>query len=353
MELSSFFCTKGKDNPIRFITIEIFAVIGFALSWLVFAHTPLLWLLGLLIIGVITLSAYRRVLDSKKGLLGVILCALANSILFANLVVPSGWLGLSMSLLLVALTTFFVAKDKSQTRGQFVQGYCGPKQVTPRIRPARMRIEPTLGEQPPKLAEPKDQIAQHQYDSEPPHQDLLQQSWQQLLQQLQALPLKPITIAASLLVSLLVITIMVTHLINDEGEYQDESPAQVQSEQLNSSDVSLDDGLDLHLVVANNQFYVSWFGEANSSGRLWDLATATGDLSCSELSFNKNDKFRPIQVDVLDTGKTRAQFSPLDTKAIINQLAKRNQASICGYKFSLKGSTNAMSINDDFFNLMD
>ncbi|QIJ06275.1 hypothetical protein [Shewanella chilikensis] len=87
---------------------------------------------------------------------------------------------------------------------------------------------------------------------------------------------------------------------------------------------------------------MSWLGDTDAPGPLWDLATAKGDRRCAELVFNNGTGYRPMSVVIGDNGKVEAAFSPLDSQVIVQDMARRGSVKLCGYDFSLKGSQAAL-----------
>ncbi|MGS0730174.1 DUF805 domain-containing protein, partial [Shewanella sp. 0m-11] len=109
---------------------------------------------------------------------------------------------------------------------------------------------------------------------------------------------------------------------------------------VNRISTSMPDGFSL--ALEEDVLIIRWLGETGAASNLWSLATAKGDKTCSRLRFNNGTEYRPLVVDLLaDTG-TEARFSPLDTEAIIVDMARRGNVSLCGYNFSLKGSQAAL-----------
>jgi len=83
---------------------------------------------------------------------------------------------------------------------------------------------------------------------------------------------------------------------------------------------------------------VNWPADAPKESLIWSQLSAQGDSSCQNITFNNGDSFRTLSVINDDNGEFYANFSPLDTKAILNSVAFRGKFTLCGYAFSLKGS---------------
>ncbi|MGL4711435.1 MAG: hypothetical protein ACRCWP_02400, partial [Shewanella sp.] len=110
--------------------------------------------------------------------------------------------------------------------------------------------------------------------------------------------------------------------------------------------LALPDGFSV--ALEDDILILRWQGEKGEVHNLWSLATAKGDKTCSQLSFNSGTGYRPVTVDLKADFATEARFSPLDTQAIIIDLARRSNISLCGYKFSLKGSQAILEQNRTF-----
>jgi hypothetical protein len=122
-----------------------------------------------------------------------------------------------------------------------------------------------------------------------------------------------------------------------------EAPAQIA---VDVAKVTFPDGFEL--VLYGDILAFRWLGDDGDAHDLWRLDTAKGDKRCSELVFNNGSKYRPLQVSLLSDSATEAKFSPLDTQAIINDIALRGSVKICGFNFSLNGSQSALGQNSRF-----
>jgi hypothetical protein len=122
-----------------------------------------------------------------------------------------------------------------------------------------------------------------------------------------------------------------------------EAPAQIA---VDVAKVTFPDGFEL--VLYGDILAFRWLGDDGEAHDLWRLDTAKGDKRCSELVFNNGSKYRPLQVGLLSDSATEAKFSPLDTQAIINDIALRGSVKICGFNFSLNGSQSALGQNSRF-----
>ncbi|MFT5297909.1 MAG: uncharacterized membrane protein YhaH (DUF805 family) [Colwellia sp.] len=100
--------------------------------------------------------------------------------------------------------------------------------------------------------------------------------------------------------------------------------------------ITLPDNFSI-MIAADNAIVIQWQASVEDNLNVWALGTAQGDKSCKSIEFTKEEMIRTYSVSTLDN-KYYAYFSPLDTKALIKNIAFKNKFSLCGYNFSLKGS---------------
>lgn len=87
-----------------------------------------------------------------------------------------------------------------------------------------------------------------------------------------------------------------------------------------------------------NGLTIHWQGEITSLNNVWNIAKAQGDKNCQAMTFNNGEKYSVIDIAVENSLDYFAKFSPLDSDKITKALAFRGHFTLCGYKFSLKGS---------------
>ncbi|MCE9687922.1 hypothetical protein LZP73_17220 [Shewanella sp. AS16] len=105
-------------------------------------------------------------------------------------------------------------------------------------------------------------------------------------------------------------------------------------------EVKFADGFSLQLE--GEVLLLRWLGDSGEPQTLWSLADAKGDRRCARLEFNNGTVYRPMRVTLGADTATEARFSPLDTRDIIVDIARRGSISLCGYRFDLKGSQNTL-----------
>lgn len=88
---------------------------------------------------------------------------------------------------------------------------------------------------------------------------------------------------------------------------------------------------------------INWKAEESTESKIWDIASAEGDQTCENITFNNGESYRSLAVLIEQGSHYFASFSPLDSAAIVNNIAMRGSFELCGYEFSLKGSQSILS----------
>ncbi|MXR69967.1 hypothetical protein GNT65_14990 [Shewanella sp. JBTF-M18] len=382
MSLNTFFCRQGVDSSLRFLVISGASLCLTYLFSLLFAGHSILLLLALPLIAVSALSAARRLIAPQRLLAltaipGPLL--LAASLLFAEQAWPS-WVALILSILAVG---FIISRPQPKAAVPFDSlGYSGPLMASAE---RRTRVEPTLvgdspayahaaehavgqhgmGEDEPGLeqashmasdldAQPyqgDSRIDKYPQDSQP--QDKLSQGINSFGAQLAKLFGNTLTAIKShprgALLGFGCLSLLLGSLSwlggGDAAEQvAAESEPETQIAQVPATSIkqaAMPDGFKVQLE--GKVLMLSWLGERGEPGTIWSLASAEGDGSCKNLTFNNGVSYRPMMVSLLADTSTQARFSPLDTSAIINDIAMRGSLTLCGYEFSLKGSQAALA----------
>jgi len=106
------------------------------------------------------------------------------------------------------------------------------------------------------------------------------------------------------------------------------------------------------MLDQNDALTIGWQGDYQKDGEIWSALTAKGDKDCFEINFTIRDEYRAMRVAVKNQGDYYADFSPVDTKKLIQSIANRDKFKLCGYEFSLKGTQAKLRNNkkyDSFF----
>jgi hypothetical protein len=101
--------------------------------------------------------------------------------------------------------------------------------------------------------------------------------------------------------------------------------------------VSFPDNFSL-LLSQHHGLIINWQADSSDNEKIWELQNAQGDKSCKEITFNNGKKTRTTDVVAENREQYFANFSPLDTESLLQEIAFRDYFTLCGYKFSLKGS---------------
>ncbi|MDB2387083.1 DUF805 domain-containing protein [Shewanella sp.] len=353
MQLSALFCLNGRDNGQRFSVISGLTFFVLFLACIEIGATATLYIPGILLLPILALTSYRRLRDSGKPLRLMGLSIIPFLLVLFTLVQIDSAIMLIILTLLSALAVGYLSILPAATRTNYIQGYSGPVNLTNKSTAPQMRtrVEPTLSvkqygdaSQPRASDKPTQQIMTPESPQPASHQTGKQSevltgitSW------LRANPKRMLTVMFSLLGIVLLMSVWSLLMHRDVPSDLQQAQNKTQAVKASSDRVSttLPDGVSL--ALENDVLIVRWLGETGSATTLWSLATGVGDKSCAILKFNNGTEYRPIEVNLLaDTG-TEARFSPLDTQAIVADMARRSHVNLCGYRFSLKGSQAAIN----------
>ena len=359
MQYQSLFCFKGLDNGVRFAVISASVYFILLLGFVLLGQSAALLVLGCLLAPVLGLSAYRRMRDAA-GPSWYASLALIPLCLFSITLVYAASLALSLAILVIAaLLSLFFARLIPVGKAKFYhQGYAGPA-VTPGSSANRRRVEPSLGghggvadaneydAEAPYVNEGVSEEDNHQWQTSSSLQgfsdSMALRQWTHWAKQNQKLLLG---VVAGL--GALVLIGGLFEALSSDAEPISEL-VQETSEQVTApirEEAKIPDGFSV--LLENDVLIIRWLGEKGSEGEIWSLASAQGDRSCANLSFNDGSHYRPILVEYMPDTSIEARFSPLDTRGIISDIAMRGSIKLCGYDFSLKGSQSALSKNAVF-----
>ncbi|WP_299802639.1 DUF805 domain-containing protein [uncultured Shewanella sp.] len=366
MQLKSLLCVNGLDNGQRFATVSGLIYFALLLAVVLFSPSAALYGVALFIGPLLALTSIRRLRDSGQSPKLAVLTLLPFLLVLITLVHIHSMMLLLTLLVVAGLAIGYLALLPAVTGANYVQGYSGPvdmssNKVTTDRASQRVRVEPTLGGDDNAATSfaadsnaesvQADELAQQEreHDSswgeQPSHRRRAQPAALNMAQLQQALQVnkKWLFGISGVLVSVMLIGSIWSLIPTSEAEVETAAlPESVieSAPQTERVSTAMPDGFSL--VLEEDVLIMRWLGETGSPTNLWSLATAKGDKTCSRMRFNNGTEYRPLVVDLLaDTG-TEARFSPLDTEAIIVDMARRGNVSLCGYNFSLKGSQAAL-----------
>ena len=349
---------KGSDSLSRYIAIIALANLSFSLLSSVFIHSPLFTLLlALPATYIIAMTTVRRLNDANANMKWPLL----NSLLFllAGLTIATIQEPVLYWLLVPNIAvSLALANQKSAGNKHYILGYNGPVvlQTKEKVQTNRgSRIEPTLaGNANVELSAESSIEAQNTtaYAQVNEEQSFSQQNdnssstfqannaqagnsllLTEIIQQYK----RHLAIGLTVFVALLLMAKVLLNNTPSEESTITEPVAVAEIEDERLYELAMPDDFLLSLSEEDGLF-IEWQISASDPVSLWSLKTANGDSSCKEITFNNGDKVRSLSVAIEDDTLQYARFSPLDTEFIVRSLAKRGSFTLCGYKFSLKGS---------------
>ena len=369
MQLNTFFCRHGVDSNLRFGLINLAGFLLVLLFFMLFSGHAVCMLAALGSAVILILSAVRRVNGKFTPLqfipaLGLLLFSVG---LVYELPILTG-----VSVVMSAISVVVIGLHPLPNMGRRFDafGYSGPLVAT---RPSRRRVEPTLASAGEVSLDSFDGAGHEQF--EPAHSAessfepkrshdaamkadanlngsltemlaVIASGISKAMSRLFALvkhypKAAGITFAAAMAI-LIVLSMFLPNSEKVEVTAEQDAPTESQTVVNNAIKTAvMPDGFNV--LLEGDVLLLSWLGERGEPGLIWSLATAKGDESCQNLTFNNDAQYRPIEVRLTATTATVARFSPLDTRAILNDIAMRGSLKLCGYQFSLKGSQAALA----------
>ncbi|WP_108944789.1 DUF805 domain-containing protein [Shewanella halifaxensis] len=370
MQMKSLLCVKGLDNSQRFATISGLIYLALFISVALVGPTGSLYVPGVILAPILALTSLRRLRDAGKPAQLALLAMAPFIFVIVTLVHVHSMMLLLTFMVLAVFAIGYLAMLPAARNLDYVQGYSGPVEMGDAARPVRSqggraRVEPTLGGIAPSEAreesipasaetEYQQQVKAESYQSYTDQDSTRSRSrsaQSQLapIQQFIEANRKAVIIAAGSVVGCLLLVSLWTLFPSSETDNESVNvvdETEVVEPKVERISTAMPDGFSL--ALEEDVLIMRWLGESGAPENLWSLATAKGDKTCSRLRFNNGTEYRPIVVDLLaDTG-TEARFSPLDTEAIVVDMARRGNVSLCGYNFSLKGSQAALGKTAEF-----
>lgn len=366
--IKSLFCWQGFDNRSRFIVISLscfftFMIVNQGLSDYKLSVTVILLLCSLICLA----TTRRRVNDTQLGQKWILVPAISFFItgLMIIFISPgaSYWLLVVPLLLSLLLLTY-----PSKSQKQYILGYFGPVNLT-EFKPIEkvnvrnnQRVEPTMNSI--NVAHmPINKSSHSSLADNAEHNSTTIDTFQSpnnaqkvdIGETIRVVLFSPKHIRITFaLVGLLIVLVMSLILSNPPSDKQapqeQKKPVQEASNDFQHQ-LTLPDNFSI-MTSPDKGLVIRWQANVKDNGEVWMLASATGDKSCKEIAFNKEDVIRTYSVSVIDS-EYYAYFSPLDTKALIKNIAFKNNFSLCGYNFSLTGSQVTLGKSPFYANLID
>jgi hypothetical protein len=356
--LKSIFCYPGFDNRLRFLVIIfschlIILASNSVLAQFVYSNIFILLCLAL----VIVLTTCRRLNDAQlKRIWSVGPASLFVIIGLITIITNdsnTNWLLILPIILSLLLMTY---PNKAKT--DYILGYSGPIDLSEfdytRVNKQKrnQRIEPiiitdlqnpntpiinaNLNKQ--KLQSSETVLSNSLINSTTSKYDNNEQDIGVLIR-LKLLSNKSIKLTLIILSLLIILTFTVSYLISSiSNNYEEIEPTTKPKIEIMRTDrVSFPDNFSL-LLSQHHGLIINWQADSSDNEKIWELQNAQGDKSCKEVTFNNGKKIRTTDVVAEDREQYFANFSPLDTESLLQEIAFRGYFTLCGYKFSLKGS---------------
>ncbi len=376
--LRSLFCLHGLDNRARYFAIcsaahIIFIILTSTFTGEIFLSFSLLILLS----PVLVLTSIRRLKDANINQRWL----LAPNLLFIafSLIIIFSQQSINNYLLIISLISFSIlltypSINKSMpTSQQHILGYYGPvdlseyRQTSHHSTHKNNRIEPSFAGSTATNIQSRNASKDEETRFENYNESLFKDEHEQSIDMGEAIRLswlnnKKLQLGTLLLLLIAIITISSswTFSPSPKSDAPKTTPvvkknSAIQNTLERNHPLSMPDNFSL-FISQYQGITINWQADEVSTPLLWTQLSTKGDASCKEISFNKGKSIRTMKViveseaSVVNNAYTNyfANFSPLDSKALIQAIAFRGSFSLCGYDFSLKGSQAALSHNKQY-----
>ena len=368
--IKSLFCWHGFDNRQRFIFISLTCFLAFIILNESLSDYKLSAIVILLLCSSTYLTATRRRLNDAH-LHNSWLLAPAGSFLVTGFFIVFTGYNSSYCLLLIPLLMMVVLLSyPSKSQKRYILGYNGPvnlsdfQQLKKTNSRDNRRIEPTMNSvninQPVNNKSDYSPLADNSKNTfSTTDANHFSDSTQNKIEFAESIRLalfskKNSQLTIVLISFLLIIAFIISML------FAKPTPAEKPVEQTNEiqktakefqHQITLPDNFSI-MIAADNAIVIQWQTSVENNLNVWALGTAEGDKSCKSIEFTKKEVIRTYSVSTINN-KYYAYFSPLDTKALIKNIAFKNKFSLCGYNFSLKGSQARLGKSPFYANLIE
>ena len=373
--LKSLICLKGYDNGRRFLIISVISyLLLVVLTPILSQYTILVVTLILVTTPILVSSSIRRIRDagfqSAIATIPLIVYWL-NLFGISYLEHGSRW----ALLILAAITTIAMATISNvriRHNHHYKMGYEGPISFATedRLTINRDRIEPTVAGQ--LNTGEQDDISNASVQDSRNHDNLNQDNRvpNNLVQEVQSndtiidpssqkswehqLGLWFKTNQKISIIGFIVIMIF-TLLIITLPSFEDEPIVKTENElpeiKMVKSRLNKIEMPDQFWVMLdeNNSLTIEWEGDYRTDGTYWSASTGKGDKDCVDLHFNLGENIRTLLVTVKNGGDYYADFSPVDTKLMIESIANKDRFKLCGYEFTLRGTRAILRNNKKYW----
>lgn len=360
----SLICLRGYDNGRRFLIISLISYALLLLISPVMSKAVVLIVLLLLVCTPILLAgSMRRIHDAgfatPLAIIPVVtfwVCTLGIA-----LIEHAASYALMVLALLVTAAMTTITNARIPHRRNYCWGYDGPvnldgSSVQETATDYRERVEPTILTDAPESLHETD-ISMSQAD----HSSLVAETrnyaegtssnyseWESKLTNWFEGNRQAVMVAVGVL-ALVMIVIAVWPLLTSESEIKEtpqESKPVLEAKQ-RIAKIKMPDNFWV-MLDQNDALTIAWQGDLLEDGEIWSAITGKGDSDCTNLRFGRNDEYRAMRVEVKNQGDYYADFSPVDSKAIVTAIAKKSRFYLCGFDFSLKGTQALLQTNKKY-----
>lgn len=368
--LKSLFCIKGYDNKFRFFTICCASYIVFIIfSSTVASNIFLTFLFIAVLFIVLSATSIRRLHDAKLNKNW--LFAHSLTFLIVSIIIFLHQENVSYLLLFLPLIfTILLMRFSSKRKLKYILGYYGPinleeYKLENNLRSTKhSRIEPTLVcsnvnnlNVPPDFGNKTLETNSYNEQKHPfsLHTNLTENiPFSTIIKKIKS-PLMIVAIIGLIFIATIT-SWLLSYLDNDDETLSiNQNKANIIATKFpkRSNPLPMPDNYSLYLSE-HRGVSINWQADETNQSVFWSQLTAKGDESCKEISFNKGEAIRTLSVQIENLAGVNnnyfANFSPLDSQKLIQALAFRGSFSLCGYKFSLKGSQAALATNKEYAN---
>lgn len=373
--LKSLFCLRGFDNRSRFIIITFFCLLSFIILNEIFISSLLAAFICLLFCLSVSIMATQRRLNDAKLHRNWLLAPASTFLISGLITIFTGhgsvyWLLLVPLLLSLLLLTYPSAKTRS-----YILGYLGPVDLSAHLQKTRnnlrshQRIEPKINTT--HYAESITQPNQASLAVNATHNSSMQstdkpntsfntpyESTNDVGESIRLYIFSKNNTRTTLSIIAFILILAVTILLifgNGSSEMKIEGTLikkVIEKDNELKHHITLPDNFSL-MISRYNGLVISWQSNSEENTELWSIKYAQGDKSCQNIQFNKGDTIRSYKVAIENDGQHFAYFSPLDTTALVKNIAFKGRFSLCGYEFSLKGSQTILGKAEFYANLIE
>jgi len=365
--LKSLVCFKGYDNGRRFLAICLSCYALFLALSPVIGKAPVLLVLLLLVsTPVLLATSFRRVHDGGLATPLAVIPVITFWLVSIGIIYISHGSAWALLILAVLVTLGFTTLSQPGKRRQYTytMGYSGPisfEGKAERVTENFQRIEPTMaGHQADSKVSAEIESSKDEFDplntskgsnvSSSMHQQA--HGWEYDLQNWM-IKNKKAVLAGGVLLVVITFSILLWPRTEVEVDPKEEEKAEVVSTpKQRIAKVEMPDSFWI-MLDENDALTVAWQGDFKSDGEAWSAITGKGDQSCVEMSFNRQLKYRVMRVEVKNGGDYYADFSPVDTTALVEAIARRSNFKLCGYEFSLKGTQAKLMTNSKYRKILE